>query len=697
MNATSLPRIPLPDDLKSSPRARNQNPTLDFIPEQSRTTDPDKIARRTKMVSGGGAQPSSIEFERLMGTNDLVDEFFLERALLSAHPVCRISLRHDDGHEFGCATGFMISPRLLLTNHHVFPSAEAAAPSIAEFNYCFDIAGNPEPSFLFRLQPNLFYFSDPALDFAVVSVAPTASDGVTSLSRFGYHRLIAQSGKALLKEWMNIVQHPGGARRQFAMRENECVKDSDPDCVWYMSDTAQGSSGAAVFNDSFQVVALHHAGVARQNADGLYVLKNKQTVKALDGVLDSEVDWVANAGIRVSRICERLDGVPDQNGHLAEFRVAMLRGDILSNAYQSPERFAPGAPAAAALPPAANLLAGQRRVLGTLVLEISGDSISAAIRPGDAPPAAGSAANSSAATLTGAVAAVAMEALLPAIAPNLSQRTGFEPKFLGVGTPLLKIKNLKSVAAPLKSGGWELKYEHFSVFMHRQRRLAIYTAANVDGSPAAKKPEAGHAYTRTELNGFAKASSEIWALDERLDAQFQLPDKFYNDDRSAFDKGHITRRDDVCWGSSFAQVKRANCDTFHVTNCSPQRGNFNQAGKHGIWGQLEDFVGAQADTEKYCIFAGPILADDDVEFKGVDDSGPVTVKIPGRFWKVVCAIKNKKLQVFPFILEQDTSSLPVEFDVTPEWKSRMVSLKTLESGLKILTFPKVYHTADQGA
>jgi endonuclease G len=55
-----------------------------------------------------------------------------------------------------------------------------------------------------------------------------------------------------------------GARRQFAIRENQCVEDRDPDVIWYMSDTAQGSSGAPVLNDSFQVVALHHSGVARR-------------------------------------------------------------------------------------------------------------------------------------------------------------------------------------------------------------------------------------------------------------------------------------------------------------------------------------------------------------------------------------------------------------------------------------------------
>lgn len=51
---------------------------------------------------------------------------------------------------------------------------------------------------------------------------------------------------------------------------------------------------------------------------------------------------------------------------------------------------------------------------------------------------------------------------------------------------------------------------------------------------------------------------------------------------------------------------------------------------------------------------------------------------------------------FPFILDQDTSNLPAEFALTPEWKSKLVALKNLEAAVKHLTFPKADHTADRG-
>jgi endonuclease G, mitochondrial len=494
----------------------------------------------------------------------------------------------------------------------------------------------------------------------------------------------------LLKEWMNIIQHPAGARRQFAIRENECVQDTDSDVIWYMSDTAQGSSGSPVFNDSFQVVALHHSGVARQNAQGLYVLKNKQTVKSLDNVTDAEVDWIANAGIRVSRICARVAVAPEKNGHLDELHAAMEGGDILSNAYKNPAQNRPAE--ANTMNPSITIsqTSGTRLVLGTLVLELNTGAVSAAVAASPGTPAA----PATATTTPAAGSAAATESYEPTVAPNIETRKGFLPGFLSVKTPLPTVTN-KKILAPLKAGGTELKYEHFSIFMHKDRRLALFTASNVDGRPAAKKPEPGHTYTRQELDGFAKEGSEAWITEDRLDDQYQLPDVFYDKDNGAFDKGHIVRREDACWGKTFAEVQRANGDTFHVTNCSPQRGNFNQSGKHGIWGELENFIGAQASTEQYSIFAGPVLADDDVDYNGKDKQGPVKVKIPRRFWKVVCAVKDGKLQVFPFILEQDVKNLPEEFMPTAEWKSRMISLTALEKEIKLVKFPAVYHTADQ--
>lgn len=645
--------------------------SFDYARDRSRDTRPGAVARRAAFLSLGGARPSETELERLMGTDDLVDEFYLERALIAAQPVCRISIRSPSGHERGCATGFMISPRLLLTNEHVFGSADEAEPSIAEFNYRLDIAGRPEPSYQFRLRPELFFFNNEPLDFALVAVESISVDDGVPLSRFGYHRLIAESGKGLIKEWMTIIQHPAGARRQFAIRENQCVEDRDPDVIWYMSDTAQGSSGAPVLNDSFQVVALHHSGVARQDDQKNYILKDGRRVTSLTDVDDAEVDWIANAGIRISRICSFVaEQASEKNGFVAELRSAMEGGDVLSNAYRQP--------------PGNNTIASRfgasdhrRLPLGTLVLELN-----TALGAAQSWFPAISAAPALAPTSDEA------EGLKePIIDNDYSSRKGFDPEFLGISTPLPTVTN-ELLIAPMRNGNKVIPYEHFSIVLHKERKLAICSAANVDGSAKARRPEAGKDYTRDGLTGLSKNQQEKWVLDPRVDPKFQIPDQFYNRDKGAFDKGHIVRREDVCFGESYAQVRRANGDTFHLTNCSPQRASFNRA--PGIWGDLENFIGAQSDTERLCVFAAPILAAADKTFPGTED-----LKLPSRFWKIVCAVKNGKLQVFAFVLEQDVQDLPLEFQVDAEWKHRQVALKKLESMIALIKFPKLYHDADQ--
>ena len=45
------------------------------------------------------------------------------------------------------------------------------------------------------------------------------------------------------------------------MRENKLIKYTDH-TLWYQTDTVAGSSGSPVFNNSWQVAALHHLGAS---------------------------------------------------------------------------------------------------------------------------------------------------------------------------------------------------------------------------------------------------------------------------------------------------------------------------------------------------------------------------------------------------------------------------------------------------
>jgi len=56
-----------------------------------------------------------------------------------------------------------------------------------------------------------------------------------------------------------IVQHPGGGPKQIAFYHNVVVYAGDKR-VQYLTDTLPGSSGSPVFDNEWNVVALHHSG-----------------------------------------------------------------------------------------------------------------------------------------------------------------------------------------------------------------------------------------------------------------------------------------------------------------------------------------------------------------------------------------------------------------------------------------------------
>ena len=101
----------------------------------------------------------------------------------------------------------------------------------------------------------------------------------------------------------------------------------------YETDTAPGSSGSPVFNDQWEVVALHHSGVPRTDKDGNWL--------ATDGTIwtrdmgEERVDWLANEGVRISRVLRALRE-QQLTGPAAE-----LRAQVFEAAPAPETRFSP--------------------------------------------------------------------------------------------------------------------------------------------------------------------------------------------------------------------------------------------------------------------------------------------------------------------------------------------------------------------
>ena len=126
-----------------------------------------------------------------------------------------------------------------------------------EFNFQDDLAGRPLASVVFDLEPEAFFVTDARLDYSLVAVAEGSISDDAALGQFGWNRLIEEQGKAIVGVHVNVIQHPNGEPKQLALRENRIVDELE-DFLHYETDTAPGSSGSPVFNDQWEVVALHH-------------------------------------------------------------------------------------------------------------------------------------------------------------------------------------------------------------------------------------------------------------------------------------------------------------------------------------------------------------------------------------------------------------------------------------------------------
>lgn len=193
-----------------------------------------------------------------------------------------------------------------------------------------------------------------------------------------------------------------------------------------------------------------------------------------------------------------------------------------------------------------------------------------------------------------------------------------------------------------------LDYEHFSLVMSKSRRLAIFTACNINGQQSKK-------ITR---------GNDVWFYDGRMDLKYQVGEELYTGNH--LDRGHLVRREDPVWGNSAAI---ANDDTFHFTNCSPQYDSFNQQ----LWLGLENYLllNSRAHGLKISVITGPVFRSSDQAYRGV--------KLPREYWKVVTLVtEDMRPSVTAYKISQaDLLAEGLEF-VFGEYKTYQVSVSHVE-------------------
>jgi endonuclease G, mitochondrial len=577
------------------------------------------VANDPEAVQAAGAV-----LERIINTPDFVDVRYLEAGTRSGHAVGRVDVRDHAGRVLGFGTGSMVTARLLLTNHHVLPDAQTAANSEIEFNFEDGLDGQPLQPRRFPLDPASFFLADQGLDFALVAVAASSQE----LASFGFNRTIAAEGKAIAGDFVTIVQHPGGQKKQVALRDNRIVDVFDQ-FLHYAADTEPGSSGSPVFNDQWELVALHHASVpAPEHPD---------------------LGRVVNEGIRVSRLLRFIAAQA-----LTADQRALVADLLGSDQRPVPTILAGGSGTEAASPtPAASARVDGARGPASVTVPLQ-----LTVRLGDQPAGA---------TVTGAGDAEAIT-----IDPNFADRQGYDPNFLGAKVGAVLLPALAAELVPLAAINslatgeprYVLPYHHFSVVLNKERGLAFYTAVNIDGASGIR----------------LRREPDRWSFDPRVPQDQQTGEQVYRD--NPLDRGHLVRRLDPAWGPSAAAAKLANDDTFHFTNCTPQHHDFN-AGQT-LWAGLEDYILDNADNRNFrvSVFTGPVLAADDDRYRGV--------QLPRQFWKVLAMVKQDgALSATAYLLSQE--QLIQGLEVAPEafsygaYRTYQVPVRHIE-GLTGLSF-----------
>lgn len=197
----------------------------------------------------------------------------------------------DGGKSAWCCSSVMIGPNLALTNWHCGGDNQWMAPSdywqgSVCSNLTLDLAWDGGSV---RRQYNCVAVEvqDRRLDFAVLRLQPVVGTG-GMVGESVYERLDTSPDVAIGDAF--LIHHALCQTKQLSSKcsirsivQTNWLADGTKTDITHDCDTEHGSSGAPIFNDKGQLVALHHVGFER----------DPQTCKAIDHV---------NKGVRIGEI-----------------------------------------------------------------------------------------------------------------------------------------------------------------------------------------------------------------------------------------------------------------------------------------------------------------------------------------------------------------------------------------------------------
>ena len=274
---------------------------------------------------------SKEEFERnqeaMWGENNFLSAHFLTEGAEIQKAIAMVTLKVAKGRlpvGNGWGSGFLISNSLFMTNNHVIPNKTFCYDVNMQFmyqdNYDTEPAINSE---FFETNEDSFFHTNASLDYTIVRLRrkaprlqipnvfklredmvqhsypakheyadseqieelkylhefitkkqPISAFDISRISLFWGYTPGSKYGFIQLRPTvsypeglrLNVVQHPRGRKKEVVVQQN-VLTDVHTNVIHYFSDTDYGSSGSPVFNNTWDLMALHHAREPSESAN----------------------------------------------------------------------------------------------------------------------------------------------------------------------------------------------------------------------------------------------------------------------------------------------------------------------------------------------------------------------------------------------------------------------------------------------
>jgi hypothetical protein len=251
--------------------------TLDDIDVTGHFAEPQVVAWRTATELAVQDPPALEKIVR--AANSLLPiHVWLTRATDIKNRVCRIAV--DSGGALAArGSGFLVAADVVLTNHHVIApllggtydpkhvraqfdhwelaDGSAGAGTIVDLAKDWLIASAPHDPIDTKVHDLTADPKSGNLDFALLRLARK----IGSEKKRGWMDLGATASPAAAGAPVFIVQHAAGKPMELALDTNGVIGYTPKQRrIRYRTNTLSGSSGSPVFNQDWELLALHHAG-----------------------------------------------------------------------------------------------------------------------------------------------------------------------------------------------------------------------------------------------------------------------------------------------------------------------------------------------------------------------------------------------------------------------------------------------------